>query len=204
MPLDIKICGLTREEDARMALEEGADFLGFVLYPRSPRFVSPIRLARILDRLPRSGVAVAVFVNASRAEVESVVRDLPLAAVQMHGDEPSEDFQQFAIPVWRAVRWEAEGWRPDPAAWPAARYVVDAAPPGRYGGSGLTADWRKASELARAVPVMLAGGLTPQNVREAVHIVRPAGVDVSSGVESEPGRKDPDRLKAFLRAARAI
>lgn len=202
MSVDIKICGLTREEDARLAVEEGADFLGFVLYPGSPRFIPATRMARILEKLPGAPVAVAVVVNAPRSEVERLARDLPLAAVQIHGDEPAEEFQNFPVPVWRAVRQEAGHWRPDPATWPAARYVVDAAPPGVYGGSGVTADWASASVLARAVNVMLAGGLTPQNVRAAVTLVQPAGVDVSSGVETAPGRKDPVRLKTFIRAVR--
>lgn len=106
------------------------------------------------------------------------------------------------LPVWRAVKRVAAAWAPVPAQWPAARYLVDAAVAGQYGGTGQVADWAAAAELARAHAVMLAGGLTPENVAEAVRAVQPLGVDVVSGVEREPGRKDHARMAAFIRAAR--
>jgi phosphoribosylanthranilate isomerase len=126
-----------------------------------------------------------------------------LAAVQLHGDERYAPFRNMGVSTWRAVRFEDGGPVPAPNSWPAARYVVDAAPAGEYGGSGTKADWQLAAEFAGHVPVMLAGGLNPGNVAEAVHVVRPAGVDVSSGVEQAPGRKDHGKLKSFVEHCRA-
>ncbi|MBN1557237.1 MAG: phosphoribosylanthranilate isomerase [Lentisphaerae bacterium] len=203
MTLEIKICGLTCAEDARIALDAGADYLGFVFYPDSPRAVTAPRAAAILAALGRPCRAVGVFVNAVPDEVARVAAACGLHAVQIHGDEPADAFAGFPVPVWRAVRCGTEGVRPDPAAWPAQRYVVDAAVPGRYGGTGVRADWERAARLAAAQPVMLAGGLTPDNVAGAVRTVRPLGVDVSGGVEAAPGRKDPARLAAFIRGARS-
>jgi phosphoribosylanthranilate isomerase len=200
--IEIKICGLTNAEDALCALEAGADFLGFVLYAGSPRAISTADLARVLQRIGRPVRAVGVFVNTARAVVETVASDCGLCAAQIHGDEEAREFAGMPLPVWRAVAARQGRLRPEPAEWPAARYVVDAAPPGVYGGAGVKADWDAARTLARRVPVMLAGGLTPDNVAEAVRAVRPAGVDVSSGVERAPGRKDWDKVKSFIRAAR--
>jgi phosphoribosylanthranilate isomerase len=125
-----------------------------------------------------------------------------LYAVQIHGDETAGEFRGAGLTVWRAVRLGGGTYRPDPASWPAERYVVDAAVPGQYGGTGRPADWQAASALARRFPVMLAGGLTPRNVADAVRAVRPVGVDVASGVEIEPGRKDRRKVAAFIGAAR--
>jgi len=206
MKLEIKICGLTNALDAGAALAAGADYLGFVLYKGSPRAVTAEALSRILQEIGGSAKAVGVFVNASPDEVRKTVMQCRLAAVQLHGDEAATDFSDMPVPVWRAVSMGAgSGWHPPPAAWPAAvRYVVDAAAPGRYGGTGTTADWTQAAMLARQVPIMLAGGLRPENVEEAVKMVRPLGVDVSSGVESRPGLKSHPSLLAFIAAVRRV
>jgi phosphoribosylanthranilate isomerase len=201
MAVEIKMCGLTCVGDAREALAAGADYLGFVLYPESPRGITPARLCDVLGRLDRPCRAVAVCVNMPRAEVERVAAEAGLYAVQLHGDEPPGAFSDFPVPVWRALRVEASGPRPDPAAWPAARYVIDASVPGQYGGTGTPADWDRAAAVAAAVPAMLAGGLTAENVAQAIRRVRPLGVDVSSGVEAGPGRKDRDMMRAFVRNA---
>jgi phosphoribosylanthranilate isomerase len=139
--------------------------------------------------------------------VAEVARACALHAVQIHGDERAEDFARMPVPVWRAVRIEpgGNGPAPPPEQWPAAvRYVVDAAGAGKYGGSGRVADWAAAAGLARSHPVMLAGGLRAGNVARAIRAVRPLGVDVSSGVESRPGKKDLGQLEAFVRNARGI
>ena len=202
--MDVKICGLTSREHARVALDAGADFLGFVLYAKSPRAVTARRLREIADALPAGARAVAVFVNARRREIEKIALDCRLYAVQVHGDEKASEFDGLPVPVWRAVRFATGGWTPAPADWLAARYIVDAAAPGQYGGSGATADWAAAGGFARKYPVMLAGGLTPDNVLAAIRAVRPLGVDVASGVEAAPGKKDPAKVAAFVDAARTI
>lgn len=201
--MDIKICGLTNLADARAALEAGADFLGFVLYARSPRGISGPALREIAEGLPGRARMVGVFVNEQPDIVARIASDCGLCAVQLHGDERPDEFAGLNMPVWRSVRIRPDGAaNPAPEQWPAARYVVDADAPGLYGGTGGTADWNAAAELARTVPVMLAGGLTPENVAQAIAEVRPKGVDVAGGVESEPGKKDHRKLKAFIAAAR--
>jgi len=199
---DIKICGLTNLTDARAAWEAGADFLGFVLYRRSPRGITARTLRRIRDRLPAGPRCIGVFVNEPGEEVLRVAADCGLYAVQLHGDEPARDFAQLPLRIWRAVRLARGRSNPAPKSWPADRYVLDAAVPGAYGGTGKLTDWRRAAELAGKHPVMLAGGLTPANVADAIRQVQPMGVDVASGVEKAPGKKDIRKLISFIAAAR--
>ncbi|MDA0322755.1 MAG: phosphoribosylanthranilate isomerase [Verrucomicrobia bacterium] len=199
MTTQIKICGLTNTEDALAALDSGADYLGFVMYTGSPRANTAQSLQQIRATLPSDARVVAVFVNETPEEVARIASACDLAAVQIHGDEASAGFQSMPVPVWRAVHRRQEAWQPAPADWPAERYVVDAAPAGQYGGSGIESDFEAAASLARQNPLMLAGGLRPDNVTEAVKLVRPLGVDVTSGVESEPGRKDHGRIRDFIR-----
>ena len=201
--VEVKICGLTNLEDARAALDLGADYLGFVLFPKSPRCITVSSLAAILDKLPGYFRAVGVFVNEPRGIVESVVATCGLYAAQLHGDEQPGDFKGMPTPVWRAV-WRRDGkWTPAPAGWHVDRYVVDAAPQGVYGGAGISADWKCAATLAKQHRILLAGGLTPDNVAKAIKVVNPAGVDVVSGVEAKPGKKNLKKLEAFIRKARS-
>jgi len=201
--VEVKICGLTNVEDARVALDAGADYLGFVLYEKSPRGITADRMAEILEELGDGVRAVGVFVNESVSNVDSIVRRCHLHAAQVHGDEAPSSFTAFPHRVWRAV-WIQDGAAvPPPQEWTADRYVIDAAVPGLYGGSGVKADWDVASLLADVHPVMLAGGLTPDNVGDAIRCVKPLGVDVSSRVEAEPGRKDHDAVRAFVAAAKS-
>ena len=198
---DVKICGLTCVDDALQALDAGADYLGFVLYPKSPRYVAPSALERLRRKLPASARCIGVFVNSPADSVVQIVQDCELFAAQLAGEEMAAGFLRFRLPLWRTVRTVGGRWVPGPGEWPVERFVVDASGP-EYGGSGRVADWARAGVLARAKPVMLAGGLTPENVAVAVRTVRPAGVDVSSGVESEPGRKDPAKVRKFIQKAR--
>ena len=138
---EIKICGVTNVEDALAALAMGADYLGFVMYAKSPRGISAERLRRVRDALPDEARCIAVFVNESRDVVLRVAEECRLYAVQIHGDESTDDFRAMPLPVWRALAVSAQGIKPLPVEWPADRYVVDAPAPGRYGGSGELADW---------------------------------------------------------------
>ena len=203
-PLDIKICGLTNLDDAKAALDAGADLLGFVLYPKSPRYITALQMRSLLDRLPGSVRAVGVFVNGRPGGIHKVAADCGLYAVQIHGDESPEGFADMLPRVWRAVRFSGGTYHPTPESWLAARYVLDASAPGRYGGTGKKIDWVVAGKFARKFPAMLAGGLTPENVVEAIRTVRPLGVDVTSGVEASPGKKDHARLTQFISRARNV
>jgi phosphoribosylanthranilate isomerase len=195
----IKICGLTRFEDAELAVQLGADAIGFVFWPDSPRAVRPEAVREIVRHLPALPVRVGVFVNAAPGEVARVADAAALDAVQLHGDEDVHEYLHLAPRVIKAVHVGSE------AAIDAAQRLpghvvalVDAVDPARRGGTGSLADWTGAARLARRRPVMLAGGLTDENVGEAVLAVRPWAVDVSSGVEWTPGLKSPDRLRAFF------
>jgi phosphoribosylanthranilate isomerase len=197
----VKICGLTSVDDARAALDAGADCLGFVLYPASPRGITADALERIVRELPADAQRVGVFVNETPEGVVRVAQACRLYAVQIHGDEPCVGFEALPVLVWRAIRWHNDEWSPRPEAWPAERYVLDA-PSALYGGTGRRGDWTAAAALSRTHRTMLAGGLTPENVAEAIRTVRPLGVDVSSGVEQAPGRKDVRKMNEFVRRAR--
>ncbi len=198
----VKICGITNLADARAALEAGADYLGFVLYAKSPRHIAPAALRRVLDRLRADARVIVVAVNARRALIEKLAQDCRLHAVQLHGSERLDDWMDLPLPIWRAFHLQNGASDPDPAQWPAARYVLDAFVPGRYGGTGQTADWKIAARLAKRMPLMLAGGLNPQNVAAAIRQVRPLGVDTAGGVEAAPGRKDRRKLEDFIKAVR--
>lgn len=203
MRVEVKICGMTNIDDARAAIAMGADYIGFVFYAKSPRHVSPAQVAGIVRELGSGVRAVGVFVNETREKALEIAGKCGLYAVQLHGDELPADFTAAPIPIWRAIKFFKNLWTPDPAAWNAERYLIDATVSGIYGGSGVKADWREAADLAGRVKVMLAGGLTPDNVSEAISAVRPAGVDVVSGVEAEPGKKDHGKMKSFIAAVEA-
>lgn len=198
--VQIKICGLTNRDDAAAAMDFRVDYLGFVLYPKSPRGITAAKLVEIVDSLPSGFRAIGVFVNTPCEEIEVIAGDAALYAVQLHGDEAPADYMGIRIPIWRAVQLREGRWQPDPAPWSAARYVVDATVKGKYGGTGVTADWAQAAVLARQHPVVLAGGLNPDNVSAAIKAVSPLVVDVVSGIESAPGRKDLKKLRAFVDA----
>jgi len=202
MNIEIKICGLTSLADAEVALAAGADYLGFVLYERSPRAVPVDALAAIMRGLGQGVRAVGVFVNSPGEFVRDTALRCGLAAVQIHGDESPDAFCAMPVPVWRSLSVSGAKCKPEPGTWPAARYIADAAAPGLYGGSGTLAGWEQAAALASRVPLMLAGGLTASNVAAAIRQVHPLGVDVSSGVESAPGRKSHEAVRAFITAAR--
>ena len=194
----VKICGITRGEDADAAVEEGADALGFVFWPESPRYIDPARAREIVTKLPPFVTTVGVFVNQPADYVNRVAGLARLGAVQLHGDEDEAFAAAVTLPVIKAVA--VTGVAPEPR-WPdEVLLLVDADDPVRRGGTGRAADWSAAAALARRRRVLLAGGLTPGNVAEAVALVQPFGVDVSSGVERSPGVKDRQLLAALFEA----
>jgi len=197
----VKVCGLTRIEDATAACELGAAAVGFIFWPKSPRFIDPYRALAIVRRLPPFITPVGVFVNQPADYVNGVASLVRLGAVQLHGDEDVEYIGQINRPVIKAV---SNGTADAANAWPPdALLLVDAHDPERRGGTGVTGDWAAAARLARSRPVLLAGGLTAENVADAVSRVQPFGLDVSSGVEAAPGIKDHERMAAFFRVLRA-
>jgi phosphoribosylanthranilate isomerase len=201
----VKICGITRLEDARLAVELGADALGFNFYENSPRCLAPEDAWNILRKLPAPVATVGVFVNWGAASVVALAKSLRLAAVQLHGDESGSVTAECAkhVPVIKAFG-TAQGFSLAElrAHRAASAFLLDSArekrAPRSYGGTGRLADWRIAGRAARSYPVILAGGLTPENVGEAIASVRPFAVDVAGGIESRAGVKDSGKLRAFL------
>jgi phosphoribosylanthranilate isomerase len=206
----VKICGLTTLEDALLAIEAGADLLGFNFHPASPRHIFPTDCARLVTALASFRPAVqlvGVFVNTPSEQIRRILASCNLDLAQLSGDEPAEDLARLGVQAFKAFRpaspdelehlLQSYPLRKQPPAC-----LLDAYRPGQYGGTGQVADWSLAAGLARRAPLLLAGGLRPENVAQAVTQVHPWGVDVASGVESSPGRKDPERLRAFIQAAR--
>lgn len=208
MSLLIKICGLTGADEALRCTEAGAGAIGLNFYPSSPRYVTEPEAMRIAAALAGSGVLrVGVFVNAPPEQIRSAFARGLIDVAQLHGDETPEDAHAIPGPadIWKALRLAGEEDLAQLAAYAAAgcsRLVIDA-PCASYGGSGRRIDTRLAVLAARLAPVLLAGGLGPDNVYEAVRTVRPAGVDVASGVEAGPRRKDLARVSALIAAVRA-
>jgi phosphoribosylanthranilate isomerase len=201
----VKICGITRLEDARLAIELGADALGFNFYEKSPRCLAPAEGWRILRKLPALVSTVGVFVNWDSVSVIALAKSLRLNAVQLHGDESAATTTECArhFPVIKAFRTESKfQFAQFQAHNAAASFLLDAATSEtkskNYGGTGRLADWKIAKRAATKFPILLAGGLTPENIAEAILTVRSYAVDVAGGVESSPGKKDPAKLRAFF------
>jgi phosphoribosylanthranilate isomerase len=206
--MKVKICGITNEADAVHAVAVGADALGFVLYRQSPRYIEPAVARAIIAGLPPFVLTVGVFVNEEAATVRRLMDECGLSLAQLHGDEPASYCRSLGRPALKALRLKDRGAFLALAEFQGRAnvrgFIVDAFSERAYGGTGQTADWTLAAEAARAAPVLLAGGLTPLNVAEAIERVRPYGVDVSSGVEAQPGKKDPAKVKAFIEAVRLV
>ena len=197
----VKVCGITRLTNALHAVEQGATAVGFVLWPHSPRAVTVARAAEIIAELPSHVLAVGVFVNEPIDGIRAIAERAHLTAVQLHGDEPPAYADALDWPVIRAVSVSeigeaSQAWSPETAL------LVDNIDPVRRGGTGAVIDWSEAADIALTRRVVLAGGLTPDNVASAIRAVRPFGVDVSSGVESAPGVKDFDKVTQFIVNAR--
>jgi phosphoribosylanthranilate isomerase len=197
----VKVCGITSLEDAQRAVTLGADAIGFVFWPESPRAIGVDTARSISRQLPPFVATVGVFVNQACADVLEVARAVPLTVVQFHGDEADDEVVSFP---WRVLRAVSIGAETSPARLTrlphSVTVLLDAHDPRLRGGTGRVIDWSAAAQVAADRRVVLAGGLRPENVGEAVARVRPWGVDVSSGVETAPGVKDPLKLRAFFEA----
>ena len=195
----VKICGITRLEDAMAAVDAGANALGFIFWPSSPRCVDPNQARAIVSALPPFVTPVGVFVDQPAEEVIRVATKVGVRVVQLHGSETPAYASDLGLPFVKAVASDKSAQEID--AWPEnVVLLLDVHDPVRRGGTGKTIDWTAAAAIARRRRVILAGGLTAANVREAIGQVRPFGIDVSSGVEAAPGIKDHERLKALFEA----
>jgi len=201
----VKICGITNWTDARRAVEAGADFLGFNFYPRSPRYIRPASARRIVRRLPGKIRTVGVFVNESEQKMLHIARAVGLHYLQLHGDESPLAVARLSpsLPVIKALRVLKPFRSAQIAPFRRANAILlDAFARRSRGGTGKTFDWKIARRASLQNRIFLAGGLTPENVAAAIRVARPYAVDVCSGVEARPGKKDDARVKALMRAVR--
>jgi phosphoribosylanthranilate isomerase len=204
VPVRVKICGITNSDDASAAVEAGADALGFVFYQDSPRSISPGKAADIIRKLPPFITVVGVFVNENPGQIEKIISLTHIDVVQLHGSEPPEKCS-FSRPAVKAIRVKSLDSL-DPLIHyrgSVSAFLLDTFSPDVLGGTGQIFNWDIAAYAKQFGPIILAGGLTPANISEAVRHVRPYGVDVSSGVESEKGKKDHQKIKSFIELAKA-
>jgi phosphoribosylanthranilate isomerase len=202
--LRVKICGITNPEDALLAVEAGADALGFIFVEGTPRYVTPSAAAAIVRMLPPFVTPVGVFWDHAGAHVKAVAETCGLHALQLHGDESPEDARQYGLPVIKTIkiRGPQDLDRLPPYRNAVAAFLLDSAARWSEGETRQPIEWQLARQAADAGPILLAAGLNPDNVARAVEIARPYGVDVNSGVEARPGRKDPDKVRRFVAEAR--
>jgi phosphoribosylanthranilate isomerase len=204
----VKICGITNAEDAAAAVDAGADALGFVFHRKSQRYIEPTVARQIIMSLPPLVTPVGVFVNEDQQVVRKLMDDCGLALAQLHGNESVTYCQELSRPILKALRVKDRSTFLALAEFRGRAgvrgFLLDAFSDQAYGGTGQVIDWQLAAEAAKAASILLAGGLTPDNVEKAIQAVRPYGVDVSSGVERGPGQKDHEKMRAFIRAVRFV
>jgi len=204
--MKVKVCGITSYEDAAMALDQAVDALGFNFFPASPRYISPAEARSIIRRLPPFTAAVGVFVNVS--SVESLMETSLLAGVQvlqLHGDETPEYCSKLASrTLIKALRIGKDGIRENIEEYPVQAFLLDSKDDALFGGSGRSFDWKLASQIKRFRPIILAGGLRAENVGKAIRTLEPYGIDVCSGVEIRPGKKDAGKLREFMDEVRNV
>lgn len=198
MNIKIKICGLTRREDVEAAVKAGAEYLGFIFYSKSPRFITPEKAAEISKDIPDNVKKVGVFVNADLEKVREVIEECGIDVVQLHGFESAEYARDLHdVEVWKVVSLGDEEDLKEALRFPADAILVDSMTKTQLGGTGMLCDWRLAAQLSEKCRVVLAGGINPDNIELAAARVKPAIIDVNSGVEIAPGIKDKDKIEAI-------
>ena len=200
--IKVKICGITSLDDARMAVDAGADALGFVFYDKSPRYINPVAAAKIIAKLPPFVQTVGLFVNEEVEQVNWTADFCGLDVVQLHGDESPEDCLEVKRRVIKVFRIQNIVSIEPLKKYQVSGYLLDAWCPDCYGGTGKTFNWEVAAAARQYGRIILAGGLSADNVAEALQAVQPYAVDVSSGVESAPGKKDAEKVKMFIKRAK--
>jgi phosphoribosylanthranilate isomerase len=204
--MKVKVCGITNYEDAAMVLDEGVDALGFNFFPLSPRHIRPEDARSILRRIPPFAVTVGLFVNVADPQaVSTAARVAGVGVVQLHGDETPEYCR--ALREWMLIKAVRIGEKGIPAGleeYPVQAFLLDVKDDAFFGGTGKSFDWSLARDMQRMRPIVLAGGLRPDNVREAIRVAAPYGVDVCSGVECAPGKKDAAKIRQFMDEVRHV
>lgn len=200
----VKICGVTSREDAQVAVEAGADMIGLIFYPPSPRYVTLEQAGAIVESLPVEVAAVGVFVNESCATITRIAQESGVQIVQLHGTESPELCQQLPWRVIKTCRFTADVQPEMMRQYQVEAFLIEGFHAEVYGGGGARADWQRVAELHTYGRIVLAGGLTPENVQEAIRVTHPYAVDVSSGVEAAPGKKDWQKVRAFIRHAKEM
>jgi len=204
MPTKVKICGITNIEDALAAVEYGADALGFVFYKKSPRYIEVKQAKEIISRLPPFASTVGVFVNDSFENIESITDLCSITIIQLHGDEDKDFCSNFKVNVIKSIRIKNENSIEKMKEYNVSAFLLDTYSDNMPGGTGKSFNWDLAIKAKNYGKIILAGGLTPENVREAILKVKPYAVDVSSGVESKPGKKDHKKMKRFIEEVKRL
>jgi phosphoribosylanthranilate isomerase len=202
--MKVKICGITNLEDALVAVYLGADALGFIFTKESPRAVTPDTARDIIKKLPPFMVSVGVFVDTPQEEILSIIKQTGIGCVQLHGNELPADYSKIHVPIIKAFRVKEQFGMDTLEQFPASAYLLDTYIKGTAGGTRKTFDWNIALKAKAFGRIILAGGLTPENIGEAITKVRPYGVDISSGVESAPGKKNKKKLQQLFNAIHSL
>lgn len=204
MKIFTKICGITNLEDALASIEAGADALGFIFYKKSPRYINPSTASKIIKHITKEIKTVGVFVNESRYNIQEIIMETGINVLQLHGDESPEDCRYSNAEVWKGVRINSESELSTLNKFKVDAFVFDAFHPDIYGGTGTVCDWDIVKVAAKIHKILLSGGLNPENVIDAITRVNPFGVDVNSGVESSPGKKDVRKIKQLFESLKMI
>ncbi|MBI1747583.1 MAG: phosphoribosylanthranilate isomerase [Acidobacteria bacterium] len=195
----VKICGITNIEDALFCARHSADALGFIFYEKSPRGITPAEATKIIQKLPVSVLPIGVFVNEPRAIINRIIDKTRIRIIQLSGDETTEDCSRYDVKVWKAFRFTNLAEVEDICRYTTiSAALLDGGSGKVYGGSGALADFKVARKMKSYHPLVLAGGLNPDNVVEAINAVGPSWIDVNSGVESSPGKKDHEKIKLLF------
>jgi phosphoribosylanthranilate isomerase len=203
--VEVKICGITNPADACIAAAYGADALGFIFYPQSPRYISPVKAKAIMDRMPGTLIRVGVFVNQPAEEIRTIAGFCGLHLIQLHGDESPAFCREFE--PCRVIKAFAPRREKDLLMMKSYRVrglLIDARRPGVFGGTGERADWTLARKAGEVHPLLLAGGLGEESIREAMQVVSPQALDLNSGIESSPGKKDPEKVRRVMKIIRGV